>query len=179
MADLREALIRNYLLAKKQDPSLTKAGYMQRVFPGRYKNDASAYAAYQRVASGQRKGGELVPLIEPRRTFTLRGEQRPRQYMVGMWKTIIHFNYIDSDGNLIEDQEISFNMESSEHVNLLAVPFLEEAVLPIAEQYLIDKTEQSFESAQLTYIEVIPINQRTKSAIDLDTLYLEDVPYGQ
>lgn len=177
MATLKDSLARYYTLVnrerkEKKEQPLTKAQFMRRVFPGRYKNDASAYAAYQRIQSGQRQGGELVPLIEPERRALHRGERVPRMYQAGQWKTIIHFNFIDSDGNLVEDQEISFNMESAQHFNLLAVPYLEEAILPIAEEYLREKAEQSFESAQLTYIEVIPINVSRAPAVDLDRLYI-------
>lgn len=166
------ALIRNYLLAKREDPSLRKGQYMMEAFPGRFDNEQSAYQAFNQTTKGKRGGERLYKLANPPRTIKIRGERRPTSYQAGLWKAIIHFNYIDQDGNLVEDQEISFNMQSSEHDDLLAVPYLRRVMLPIAEEYLAEKTRQSFNDAQITYLEIIPINTYHTTAIDLDELYI-------
>lgn len=172
MPSLAEALMRNFLLAQRERPGLTKGQYMQRAFPNRYKNEQSGYQAFNQIIRGRRPGGRLP--VEPERYVMIRGEKRPTSYQTGLWKVIIHFNATDGDGNTLEDQEVSFNAESYEHTNLLAVPYLEDAILPTAEQYLTDLSSatQSFSSAQITYIEVIPINSVRVQPVDLDTLYI-------
>jgi hypothetical protein len=152
---------------------LRKGEFMMQAFPGRYKNEASAYQAYNQTVKGRRSGVRIRKHIFPDRTSILRGKRVPiGMTQEGLWKVIVHFNYIDQDGNVVEDQEISFNAESSEHTTLLAVPYLEEAMLPTAEEKLEEAARQSFDDAQITYIEVIPINTYQKQAVDLDELWI-------
>lgn len=177
MATLTEALIRNYTLAKRENPKLRKGQYMQEAFPGRYKNEQSAYQTYNQTVKGRRPGKRIEPLIEPDRTILLRGKRVPRGATEeGLWKVIVHFNYVDQDGNVVEDAEISFNTFSSEHTTLLAVPYLEDAILPTAEErldhYLEIGSPPGVTSKTITYIEVIPINTYRKPAVDLDRLYI-------
>lgn len=171
MATISEALALNYSLAKREHPSLRKGQFMQQAFPNRYKNEDSAYQAYNQTLKGRRPGRRLVPLTQPDRTKVVRGKRVTiGSAREGLWKVIVHFNYVDQDGNLVEDQEISFNMQSSEHTDLLAVPYLESAMVPIAEEKLVEYTQQSFGNAQLTYIEIIPINTYQQQAVDIDNL---------
>lgn len=172
MATLIESMAYNYALAKREQPKLRKGQYMQRVFPGRYKNEDSAYQAFNQTLKGRRPGRRLP--VEPRRTFKLRGKQVPQSYEEGLWKVVIHFNYVDRDGNLHEDEEISFNMRSSEHTNLLAIPYLQDAMLPTAEQVLADTntTGDSWSNAQIVYLEIIPINNVRVQPVDIDELYI-------
>lgn len=173
MATFTEALLRNFALAKRENPKLRKGQYMQEAFPGRYKNEQSGYQAFNQTVNNRRPGKRLAAKIVPDRTMLLRGKRVPRGATEeGLWKVIVHFNYIDRDGNLVEDQEISFNASSSEHTTLLAVPYLEDAILPTAEERLAEVARQSFDDAQITYIEVIPINTYRREAVDLDTLYI-------
>lgn len=171
MATLPSALIRNFALAKQQTPSLTKGQYMQRAFPGRYKNEQSAYQAYNKTVSGKRSGGRLAKASEPDRTMVLRGKKVPRgAYEEGLWKVVIHYSYIDENGDTISGQEASFNARSMEHTNLLATPYLQDAIVPTAEQYLMERTGKRYEGAEIEYIEILPINTYQVAAYDLDEI---------
>src|SRR6266568_1499710 len=98
--ELSKALVRNFALAKRENPKLRKGQYMQETFPGRYKNEQSAYQAYNQTVRERRTGKRLLPLIEPKRTVLLRGKEVPRgAYETGLWKVIVHFNATDRDGN--------------------------------------------------------------------------------
>lgn len=110
-ADAREPvayqLSENYRIANREKKR-SKGRFMMEAFPGRFKNEASAYQAYNQTVKGRRPGKRLLPKIIPDRTVLLRGKRVPRGATEeGLWKVIIHFNYIDSDGNMVEDQEIS------------------------------------------------------------------------
>src|SRR6266571_406078 len=93
---LAEALTRNFILAKRENPKLRRGQYMQEAFPNRYKNEQSAYQAFNQTVKERRPGKRLLPLIEPDRTVILRGKRVPRGYHeTGLWKVIVHFNATD------------------------------------------------------------------------------------
>src|SRR6266576_1357755 len=85
----------NYRITIREKKGLRKGQFMMEAFPGRYKNEASAYQAYNQTVKGRRPGKRLLPLITPDRTMILRGQRVPRGAVEeGLWKVIIHFNYI-------------------------------------------------------------------------------------
>lgn len=170
MATIAESLAFNYSLARREIPGLRKGQYMQQAYPKRYKNEASAYQAYNQTIKKRRPGTRLAAAAEPPRFAIIRDKRAPLGgYRKGLWNVAVHFDLYDDDGNLTaENQLVSFNVQSSEHTTFLAIPYLQEALLPVAEDYLFNLKY----NAKITYIEVRPINTFQRTALDLDEMYI-------
>lgn len=148
MATVGEQLVISYARAKAQNPSLRKGQYMQKVFQGRYKNEESAYQAYNQTVKGKRSGKRLSKLAydaqppvrnpeirEKIRTGQIKRRPRPSMTRKGLWKVNIYFTYIDQDGQ--EREEVrSFIAESAEYTSLMDIPYIEEIVAASAEEYV-------------------------------------------
>lgn len=194
MATVGETLAISYARAKAQNPSLRKGQYMQKVFGGRYKNEQSAYQAYNQTVKGRRSGEKLgklshaaqPPIQNPEireqvRTGQIKRRPRPGMSQRGLWKINVIFHYEDDKGNPVQDPESrSFIATSIDYTELFDIPYIEETIAASVDEY-VDKwdMEYSLGNYTRTTIEVIPIYRHDSSnVVDIDdtTILLEDWP---
>ena len=179
MATIAEQLIISYARAKAGNPSLRKGQFMQQAFQGRYKNEDSAYQAYNQTVKGRRTGGRIGKLSEEaqpplREGVVLKGKRRPRPSGTreGLWKINVTFTYIDEDGKEYEETR-SFIAESSQYVSLLDIPYIEQIILASVDDYIVYWMENDSLRGNYTnkQVEVVPIYRYDSShVIDLDEI---------
>jgi hypothetical protein len=180
VATFAESLISSYARAKARDSSLRKGQYMQRVFPERYKNEDSAYQAYNQTTKGKRTGKKLAALsteAQPpirNKQLVLKGKRRPRPagHRRGLWKINVKFTYIDGDGEEYQETR-SFVGISQQYTTLLDVPYIEEIILGSVDEYIDYWIENDSLRGNYTNkeVEVVPIYRYdTDAHIDLDQI---------
>jgi hypothetical protein len=164
MATIAETLVAGYAREKSINPSITKGQYMQRVFKGRYKNEKNANDAYRRTVEKERSGRFINIANKPK--------QPPMTRL--SWKIIVHFNYIDHDGQEHTDEERSFIATSDQYTQFTDRPYIEDITMEAAEEYMEywhESGSPPMEDSQITYIEAIPIfGFQSKNKIDLDEI---------
>lgn len=187
MATVGEQLAISYARAKANNPSLRKGQYMQRVFGGRYKNEQSAYQAYNQTTKGRRSGkklGQLAKEAQPpvQHPERIKGKRRPRPSGTrhGLWKINVTFTYVGDDGKEYEETR-SFIAESSQYTSLMDIPYIEEIVAGSVDEYIENWIEGDSLKGNYTntQIEVVPIYRYdSKNIVELDdtSILLEDWP---
>ncbi len=182
MATFAEALIASYTRAKAQNPSLRKGQYMQRVFPERYKNEASAYQAYNQTSKNKphRTGKRLSELsyrAQPpirNKQLVLKGKRRPRPAgpRRGIWKINVMFTYVDERGEEYQETR-TFIATSSRYTTLLDTPYIEEIILASVDDYIDYWLENDSLGGNYTskQVEVVPIYRfDSDNVVDLDVI---------
>lgn len=185
MATVGEQLVISYARAKAQNPSLRKGQFMQKVFQGRYKNEQSAYQAYNQTtrSSNPRSGkrlGELAykaqpPIRNPEiaekvRTGQIKRRPRPSLGRRGLWKVNIYLTYIDSDGEEQEETR-SFIAESAEYTSLMDIPYIEEVIAASAEEYVevwATEYEREYTSSRIEVVPIYRSDTDTPQRVQLD-----------
>lgn len=188
MATVGEELAIAYARARAENPSLRKGQFMQRVFGGRYKNEQSAYQAYNQTVKGRRSGKRLEelnikaqpPVQHPER---IKGKRRPPPggRLVGLWKVNITFKYLDENGKEVQDPEIrSFIAQSDMYTTLFDIPYIQEVIAASVDEY-IDKWNTEYDLGNYTdvSVEVVPIYRHDSDnvvQIDDATAWIEEWP---
>lgn len=184
LATVGESLAISYARARAVSPGLRKGQFMQRVFQGRYKNEASAYQAYNQTVKERRSGARLGKLSTeaqpPLREGTVlkknKGKRfpKPQQAEAGLWKINVTFVYINQDGKTYEDTR-SFVARSDQYQTLMDIPYIEEIILASVDNYIAAWIENN--SMQGNYIdksiEVIPIyntNLPSEQVLEIDEI---------
>lgn len=194
MATVGEELAIAYARAHAENPSLRKGQFMQRVFGGRYKNEESAYQAYNQTVKGRRSGKRLnelniraqPPVQNPElrekfRKGELKRRPAPGGRQPGLWKINITFKYLDENGKEVQDPETrSFVAESDIYTSLFDIPYIQEIIAASVDEY-IDKwnTEYDLGNYTETEIEVVPIYRYdTYNVVKIDdtTAWIEEWP---
>jgi hypothetical protein len=202
LATFAEQLIIAYARTKAKDPSLRKGQYMQRVFPERYKNEASAYQAYNQTVKGKRPGGRLEYLSEQAqppvqseklkqkfKSGELKRRPRPSGTQHGIWKVNVGFAYpasTDEKGNQTYDMEYrSFVAISDRYTKLTDQPYVEEIIKASVDEYISYWLETAEKEGSdpidtnyaFTTIEVVPIyrydSEHTVEIDEIEDLTIE------
>lgn len=170
---------------------------MQQAFQGRYKNEESAYQAYNQTVTGRRTGrrlGEIADEAQPRvqseklreqfRTGQKKRRPRPsglikyspdeRSSLGGLWKVNVTFTFVDEDGKEYEETR-TFIAESSQYTSLLDIPYIEQIVLASVDEHIDYWTENDSLGGNYTnkQVEVVPIYRsdvNPERRIDLDEI---------
>lgn len=177
MATVGEQLAISYARARAVNPNLRKGQFMQKVFEGRYKNEQSAYQAYNQTVKERRTGKKLGKLAEEaqppiQHPERIKGKRRPRPggTRYGLWKVNVKFTYVGDDGKEYQETR-SFVAESAEYTSLMDIPYIEEIIQESVDEYIESWLEGDSMRGNYTdvEIEVVPIYRfDTKNVVDLD-----------
>jgi hypothetical protein len=170
---------------------------MQEAYQGRYKNEASAYQAYNQTVKEKphRTGKKLAKLSydaqpevrspkirEQIRTGQIKRRPRPGGHMRGLWKINVTFTYVDQDGSESEETR-SFIGKSMQYRTLLDIPYIEDIILASVDeniQYWMenDSLQGNYTNKQ---VEVVPIYRYDSDNVididEIDGLVVEEYTY--
>lgn len=154
-----------YMLAT--NPGDHPVNYRGKVYYSKYSNAGSASRAFRKVRSGETSGekmyarGNLFPYSRGReRGFEMDRHKGGAQ--LGLWKVVIHMNWVDQDGNVHEmpegAEERSFIVESSSFFSYYDAKTVEYEVGDAIEEHVANwENDYGVSNVEIVSVEIIKI----------------------
>lgn len=158
-------------------PGVHKVEYRGATFYSKYSNADSASRAYRKVKSGETSGENMVKQGKLY-TYKAPGVERgfivgaPRgQYMMGLWKIVVHLNWTDQDGNGHYDEQRSFIVQTDKYDSYFdAQQVIQESSDAIDEHVAAWEDDYGVGDVEVVYVEALRIQTTSKAGAYIVTL---------
>lgn len=160
-----------FMLASSPGPH--RVTYRGRTYETSYRNADSARRQFAKLQRGEISGENLFQRgtlftrrtpVEGPRGHVVEAVRGKGGYEHGLWKIVVHMDWVDQDGKEHVDEQRSFIVRSDKYDNYYDAKSVEYESADAIEDHIADWEEgYGIEEVTVTYVEVIRIQTTTKS----------------